>query len=202
MHWLRPATKRTQALLTAVGIAVLSAPLAAHGQQPVGTLEATAYGALSAATAIRVRRAGTDVESDRVAQLFADELGKRGYRVVDTGQAQALSFRFIAEVEANPAQPLPQVRLRAPDSGATEPGSDIEPILRIDDGRDEVTRLQSSPRTLLVEVQDAERRLLWAARATAAVHVDRREEIAALLVPALLNRLGQTVAAEDIYRRR
>jgi len=202
MHWLDPASKRSRALLTAVGIAVLAAPLVAHAQQPVGTMEATAYGAMPAAAAFRVRRAGTDVESDRVARLFVEELRRRGYRVVDTGQAQALSFRFIAEMEANPDQPLPRVRLRAPDSGATDLSSDIEPIRRIDDGRDEVTRLQSSPRTLLVEVQDVERRLLWSARATATVDVDRPEEIAALLVPALLNRLGETVSGEDIYRRR
>jgi hypothetical protein len=183
---------------------LLAAPAASAAEpklSPIGTMEASAHRPLPAGAAIRVRPAGTGATNERIARLFAAELAERGFRLVSGGRSFELSYRFVAELEATPDQPPPHIRLRRPETGdaTQQPSGPLPPPA--DDGRDDVTRVQSSPRTLEVELLDPERDLVWSARASAMVEAKDLEEMARLLVPAVLDRLGQSTAGENVFAR-
>jgi hypothetical protein len=188
------------AALTLVATAFATSA-AADELLPVGWVDATANQELSLAVPIRIRPPGLDEASQHISRLFADELSRRGYAVAEGAKANVLSFRFITERAVETDRRYPHVRMRAPaDRRAERAGDDVVPD--IDDGRDQSTRLQSSPRTLVVEIVGAERQLIWTGRATASVKSDDLEEIAAITVPALLDRLGRDATGEDIYARK
>jgi len=199
MRLLRTSLRAT-ALVAAAVIALTPRGPSASAQEllPVGWIDASANGELSMAVPIRIRPPSLEEEIQRIDRLFADELGRRGYAVTEDARANALSFRFVTDRAVDTEQPFPHVRVRPPFERKEE--KDLDDIVpTVDDGRDRPTRLQSSPKTLVVEIVGTDRRLIWSGRATAAVKTNDLEEIAALTVPALLDRLGRDATGEDFY---
>lgn len=183
--------------LIVCGILLQGTPSAGQSRAPVGMLDATTYGEILSGAPVRIRRPDATETSEQIAGLFQVQLRAHGFRLAESGIGYVLSFRFTSDVSVDP-EPYPMVQLKPREQN---PSNDDEATALLRLGRrggSDPTALRSRTRILLVELIDQHGRLLWSARATPLVAADSLYEVAAAIVPPLLDHLGQTVYAEDL----
>ncbi len=145
-----------------------------------GVLDATAHGEVPKGAAIRIRQPDASPLSTDLARQFAAELSTRGYRPGPGSGNYRLDFRLGSD----PLDPDPSVRLRFEDNSL---------MLRMWLREGSVKRVEIHPRLIIVEVSAPDGELVWIARASTIRAPADPYELAALLIPALSEHLGETV---------
>lgn len=150
-----------------------------------GVLDATAHGEVPKDAAIRIRQPDASPLSTDLARQFAAELSTRGYRSGRGSDHYVLEFRLSSDS----IDPDPSARLRFEDNSLM-----LRMWLRERPAKRTVIRL----RLIIVEVTAPDGELVWIARASTIRAPVDPYELAALLIPALTEQLGETVYGQKV----
>ncbi|MDP6707269.1 MAG: hypothetical protein QF893_13065 [Alphaproteobacteria bacterium] len=154
-------------------------------EQLTGVLDATAHGALAKDARINIRQPDGSPLSTDISRQFAAELESRGY-LIDSG---AGSHRLRFRLSMDDIDPDPDMRLGVEEDSL---------VLRMRMSERPSRRRVLRQRVILVELTTPDGDLLWSARASTSRPPEDPHDLAALLVPALADHLGETVYGKKV----